>query len=242
MSENDHTVPEENGRLAAAEYVLGVLPAEERRTLEQRIAQEPELARDIAFWEERLGGIADSIPPVTPPADAWARIEAAVAAPAAGAPAVTTPRAPGLWDNLNFWRAFGISAAALVLINVAAVFYIARAPAPRAPLMASLGQQSGQPGFVAAISTDGASLTIVPAALLASDQRAYQLWLIPAGGKPHSLGLIAPGKPMQISVPRELIPQVQSGATLAVSAEPPGGSPTGQPTGPVIAHGNLTSL
>jgi anti-sigma-K factor RskA len=31
-------------------------------------------------------------------------------------------------------------------------------------------------------------------------------------------------------------------ATLAVSMEPPGGSPTGQPTGPVIASGTLTSL
>jgi anti-sigma-K factor RskA len=186
--------------------------------------------------------MADSIAPVAPPANAWARIEAAVAAPAVAAPAVTSPRAVGLWDNIGFWRAFGISAAALVLLNVAGLFYIARAPAPRGPLMASLGQQSGRPGFVAAIGADGRSLTIVPAALLASDQRAYELWLIPAGGKPHSLGLIAPGKPMQISVPRELIPQVRSGTTLAVSAEPPGGSPTGQPTGPVIAHGALTSL
>ena len=31
-------------------------------------------------------------------------------------------------------------------------------------------------------------------------------------------------------------------AGLAVSLEPPGGSPTGQPTGPVIASGKLTSL
>jgi anti-sigma-K factor RskA len=237
MSENDHTAPEENGRLAAAEYVLGVLSADERRTLEQRIAREPELAREVAYWEERLGGMADSIPPVAPPADAWSRIEAAVSPPAAA-----SPRAVALWDSLGFWRAFGISAAVLLLINIAAVAYLARVPAPRTPLMASLGQQSGQPGFVAAVGIDGTSLTIVPAALLTSDQRAYELWLIPAGGKPHSLGLIAPGKPMQISVPRELIPQVRSGATLAVSAEPPGGSPTGQPTGPVIAHGNLTSL
>jgi anti-sigma-K factor RskA len=33
-----------------------------------------------------------------------------------------------------------------------------------------------------------------------------------------------------------------SSAVLAVSLEPPGGSPTGAPTGPVIATGKLTNL
>jgi anti-sigma-K factor RskA len=36
--------------------------------------------------------------------------------------------------------------------------------------------------------------------------------------------------------------RVAAQATLAVSVEPPGGSPTGLPTGPVIASGKLTKL
>jgi anti-sigma-K factor RskA len=43
-------------------------------------------------------------------------------------------------------------------------------------------------------------------------------------------------------VPRDLVARITADATLAVSMEPPGGSPTGQPTGPVIARGTLTSL
>jgi anti-sigma-K factor RskA len=43
-------------------------------------------------------------------------------------------------------------------------------------------------------------------------------------------------------VPKDLLTQVNSNAVLAVSLEPPGGSPTGQPTGPVIANGKLASL
>jgi anti-sigma-K factor RskA len=69
-----------------------------------------------------------------------------------------------------------------------------------------------------------------------------ELWLIPEGGKPASLGLIAAGQPVQLNVPQNLLPMVGSGATLAVSLEPLGGSPTGQPTGEVIAHGNLSRL
>jgi anti-sigma-K factor RskA len=69
-----------------------------------------------------------------------------------------------------------------------------------------------------------------------------ELWLIPPGEKPHSLGLIDPDRPVTISVPASLLPKVNSEAILAVSLEPPGGSPTGQPTGPVIANGKLAAL
>ena len=103
---------------------------------------------------------------------------------------------------------------------------------PRVPLLATLtGLKTNQPNFVAAISTDGRSLTIVPASLLTADKRSMELWLIPEGGKPASLGLIAAGQPVQLNVPQNLLPLVGSGATLAVSLEPLGGSPTGQPTG-----------
>jgi anti-sigma-K factor RskA len=66
--------------------------------------------------------------------------------------------------------------------------------------------------------------------------------LIPAGDKPHSLGLIDPARPVRVTVPPDLAGRFGSNAVLAVSLEPPGGSPTGQPTGPVVANGRLTSL
>ena len=94
-----------------------------------------------------------------------------------------------------------------------------------------------------AVNKGGDSLSIVPAALLSGEQqKAFELWLIPPGDKPHSLGLIDPTKPVRISVPETLLPKVNSDAVFAVSVEPPGGSPTGQPTGPVIANGKLASL
>ena len=106
--------------------------------------------------------------------------------------------------------------------------------------MATLSGSAGQPNFLAAIS--GNSLTIVPASLLTSDQRSYELWLIPSGQnqRPHSLGLIQPGQPIKLDIPPDLVGRVTSDATLAVSEEPLGGSPTGQPTGPVISHGKLS--
>jgi anti-sigma-K factor RskA len=83
----------------------------------------------------------------------------------------------------------------------------------------------------------------VPASLLTNDPRAIELWLIPAGDtRPRSLGLIQAGQPIRLDIPPDLARRLTPDAALAVSLEPPGGSPTGLPTGPVVALGKLTSL
>src|SRR5262249_45890961 len=86
------------------------------------------------------------------------------------------------------------------------------------------------------------NLIVVPATLLTSDPRAIELWLILPNQRPRSLGLIPPGQPIRLSIPPDLAGRLTPDAGLAVSLEPPGGSPTGQPTGPVIASGKLTGL
>ena len=213
-----------------------MLSAAERREVERRLAQEPALDIEVAFWEQRLGGLADTVAPVAPPDVAWTRIEAAIAPPAA--------RPASVWQSLAFWRSFAIGSATLAAASTAALAYIGLVPTARAPLMATLSGSAGQPNFVAAITAFGNSLVVVPASLLTTDQRAFELWLIPSGQnqRPHSLGLIQPGRPIKLDVPPDLVGRVTSDATLAVSVEPLGGSPTGLPTGPVISAGKLTGL
>lgn len=235
---DDHTIdPADGGKTIAAEYVLGVLGAEERREVERRLAHEPALASEVAFWEERLGVFADAVAPVAPPQHTWSQIEAAIHAP-------TTARPASLWHSLAFWRRFGIASATLAAASIAALVYIGLVPATRTPLMATLAGSSGQPNFVAAVTATGNDLLVVPAALLTNDPRAIELWLIPPGPdqRPRSLGLIEPGQPMRLTIPPDLAGQLTPDAALAVSLEPPGGSPTGQPTGPVIASGKFTRL
>jgi anti-sigma-K factor RskA len=236
MTDDRTIIQEEADKVAAAEYVLGVLGAAERRQAQQRLAHDQGFANEVAFWEERLGGFADAIAPVVPPDRTWSRITRAIRV---GAPAA--PR-ESLWQSLMFWRSFAIGSAALAAASIGALTFIAISPVARAPMLATLGSSSGQPNFVAAVNAGGTSLMVVPAALLTSDPRAMELWLIPAGDKPHSLGLIQPGQPVRLDMPRDLVGRITADTALAVSMEPPGGSPTGQPTGPVIASGKLTSL
>jgi anti-sigma-K factor RskA len=239
MSETDHTdAPEGGDPNVAGEYVLGVLDASERSAVAQRIEREPAFASEVAFWEERLGGFADEVKSVAPPEATWSRIEAAIAAPSAA------PALGALWQNLFFWRIVGLGSSGLATACLIALAYFGTVTAPdRAPLLATLGQQGGQPGFVAAIGSGG-SLVIVPASLLTANQKSMELWLIPTGtqARPRSLGLIAPSQPVRITVPPNLVPFVTLDASLAVSLEEPGGSRTGAPSNDIIAVGKLTNL
>jgi anti-sigma-K factor RskA len=234
MSDDETIDPADGDKLLAAEYVLGVLGAVERREVEQRLSREAALASEVAFWEERLNGLADAVTPEQPPEAMWLRIEQAIGA---------APRPPSVWYSLTFWRSFGIASATLAAASIAALAYMGLVSGARMPLTATLSGSAGQPNFVATVTATGSTLVIVPAALLTKDPRAFELWLIPAGeARPRSLGLVQPGRPIRLEVPSDLAGRLTPDAMLAVSLEPPGGSPTGLPTGPVVAGGKLMNL
>jgi len=86
-------------------------------------------------------------------------------------------------------------------------------------------------------------LQVEPLSLAAvTSAQDLELWAIKPGGKPISLGLVpAVGKGrIQLSEAQRAL--LTAPLTLAVSLEPHGGSPTGQPTGPVLYQGQLASL
>lgn len=230
---SDEHIPSGDSALIAAEYVLGVLDAAERRAVQARIAREPALQAEIEYWEARLGALASEIKPIDPPQQIWANIEAAIAPP--------TGRGR-LWENLVFWRWTAVGSAALAAASLVAAVYLVRSPTPNVPLIAKLDASGGQGSFVATIDSGGEGLTVVPAVAPNLDHRVLELWLIAPGDRPRSLGLIEPGRPVHIDLPADLRQRATLQSTLAVSLEPPGGSPTGLPTGPVIATGKLTKV
>jgi anti-sigma-K factor RskA len=76
--------------------------------------------------------------------------------------------------------------------------------------------------------------------VVAGPQQSYELWLLPEeGGAPISLAVLG-SLDARFKLPEAQVSRVRSGAKLAVSVEPAGGSPTGGPTGPVILVGQIT--
>jgi anti-sigma-K factor RskA len=108
-------------------------------------------------------------------------------------------------------------------------------------MVASIAQDNGVAGWTATMNLKQASMVIVPAtpAAIAAD-RSAELWLVPPGEKPISLGVIAPNKPITMHLRPDLLARLSAKALLAVSNEPLGGSPTGQATGPIIAKGAIS--
>ena len=69
--------------------------------------------------------------------------------------------------------------------------------------------------------------------------RALEIWLIAGDNAPVSLGVWPKGQANAVpDIPADLALQM-AGGVLAVSDEPEGGSPTGAPTGDVLAVGQV---
>jgi anti-sigma-K factor RskA len=126
--------------------------------------------------------------------------------------------------------------AALVLVVVAS-----QPPPPQAPIVVVLGAnpeaaQALNASFVASVTADGRALVLKPLNDLSlAPGRALELWAVPPQGAPRSLGLVRADAATTL-VRAQLL---RDTAAFAVSVEPPGGSPTGAPTGPIVSVGKL---
>jgi anti-sigma-K factor RskA len=234
--------PELSGLEAlAAEHALGVLSAAERRQAEWRMAWDRSFAASVAAWRERLGPLADELEPVAPPERVWAAVARAL--PANDNTALRSVR---------FWRTATAASLTLAAASVALAVFVANRPPlviqppPGQLLNASLTSPAGGtiPLFVAAY--DPARKALIVTSLVqpgADPAHVHELWVIPSDGKPRPLGFIEPGKTKAMPMPQSLLPSLAAGSAIAVSVEPPGGSPkVDAPSGPIAAVGKLSKI
>ncbi|UUR08825.1 anti-sigma factor [Sphingomonas glaciei] len=229
--------------IQAGELVLRLLDGEELLAARRLLVEDPEFAAAVAQWEDRLAPWYDEFPERALPADLWSRIEARLAR--GGDPLVFS-----LKRQVRAWRAAAAVgggaaiAAALALLLVPATV----TPPPAAPPVATAERgpllvASVDAGTSAVVGltylSDSGELLVVPARLAVPDRRARQLWLIPAGQAPISLGLVEGEAPQRRVLAAAVRRQIALGATVAISDEPTGGSPTGLPTGEVLGTGTL---
>jgi anti-sigma-K factor RskA len=198
----------------AGEYVLGTLAGAERVAFEGRLQHEPAAMRAVALWASHLQPLADAVTPAIPPTELWQRIQREV-----GLPTRPTLRAP-------MWVAAAVAAA---LIAVAFLFsdLIFK---PEVNSIAQLAPQGGEPAFVVSVLDDQKKLLIRAAKVDVLPNQSYELWAVPQSGAPVSLGVIEATGETERDVAETQRDLLTIGATLAVSLEPEGGSPTGSPT------------
>ena len=231
MSDMTAQLPEDD--LLAAELALGVLADAERRAAEQRAAREPSFATMVTAWQERFAPWAAEIAEVPAPPQVWERIAATLPA---------QKQTAGWWQSLAFWRGLSLATGALAAACLGALIYLGNAPQPQKAMLMAAMDGDGRRHFVATVDPRTHSVAVMPASYVADATREPQLWLIPADGKPRPLGMLRADRAVTLTMPEALAAMTATNVVLAISLEPPGGSPTGQPTGPVIATGKLTTL
>ncbi|MFC6658304.1 anti-sigma factor domain-containing protein [Roseibium salinum] len=222
--------------MVAAEYVLGVLPAEERLAAARRIETDADFARLVETWEQRFSPLSEEFAEVTPPASLKASLDQRLFGRG------EQQARPGLWDSLAFWRGLAAASLAALVVYVAVTTMWTPPDAPADQLVASLAAQDSDVHYVAVYDPVHSRVGLSHVSGARASGRDFELWVID-GGAPVSLGVIPVGASVDVSVQRphrELL--AKEDAALAVSLEPEGGSPTGQPTGPVVALGNLNKI
>ena len=225
---------------AAAEYALGTLDPAERATLAARRLREPELDQAIRAWEARLAPLAEAAPAIEPPGDLLAAIEERIrAGSAAPMPPAADLTVIVLRRSVTRWRTAAIAAS--VIAGLLAIGLIARDTTREAlprQYVAILQKDAASPAFEVTVNLDRQELTVRPVAAQTPPGKAYELWIIdPRLGAPRSLGVI--GETTRAANLAAYDRAVVENATYAVTVEPAGGSPSGQPSGPPVFVGKL---
>ncbi len=235
--------------LLAAEVALRLLDGRELDEARALAARDPAFAREIADWDERFAPLFDGIAPVEPGAEVWQRIATAIERRKGdGDEVVALRRRVRVWSGTAM-AAMAI-AAALAITVLPGIIRPERAPTPApapaaisAPtLLAKVVAEDRTTAYVATYEPERQEMLVTPALANIPQGRSHELWVIGASGVPVSLGVIDEQKPTRIKLAAAALRDMRPDATIAVTVEPAGGSPTGQPTTTPIAAGALATI
>ena len=228
----------EGDDLLAAEYVLGVLPGAERAMLVTRMKREPELERLVEAWQARLSPMDEAYDEMPVPASVKQALDRRIFTSAAPRSAERT----SLWGNLVFWRTTAFAALGALAVALVVPAGLTPPPGTATSLAASLASETSPVRYIALYDTGEPALRLSHLGGQRVSGHDFELWLIEGGNAPVSLGVIPDGKAITITLSAEMVRKLSQGAALAISDEPKGGSPTGAPTGSVLAAGEISEI
>ena len=210
----DATTPERDDEdlILAGEHVLGLLGA-------------------AAEWAEGFTQLADDIPEVAPPAHVKAAITRRLFA---------RQQESRLSRMLASFLGLGavLAAAALAVVLFLDPFSPALSPAT---LIARIDGETSGVQMIAGWHPDENVMVVRRTAGEARPGRVIELWLIEGENAPVSLGVLPADDEVNLVFSDEIEARLP-GAILAISDEPPGGSPTGAPTGEVLGLAPLDAV
>lgn len=219
--------PELLDRLAA-DYLTGGMGPGARRRFETLLRSQPAAVHSLQRWRQRLD---DGLLPEHTPPGVLAAVQARLQ------PAPATARGAGAW-GLRTWRALALGLGGVAVASLALVVgLVLQRPtqAPHAQLVAVL---AGPSGHAAVLDVRDARAALTAIGEQAPPRgKSFELWVLPNQGKPIAAGVVQLRGTFRMPMPPALLEAALAAKGFAISVEPEGGSPTGQPTGPVTYVG-----
>lgn len=217
--------------IAAAELALGLLEGDERAAALRRMLAEPAFARDVERWRGHFGGLFASVPEVTTAPDLGDRVIARLDGPARVR--------PGYWKPLALMSSLAAASLLGLLVvrpdpTLPPPVVVAAAPAP----MVAAFMVEGIPAPIVATYDSRTARLSMPGPMPVPAGRSAQLWAIVGEQAPRPLGLFQQAGD-RVEADARMATPLAAGTKFAISFEPVGGSPTGLPTGPVVASATL---
>ena len=215
-------------RALAADYAIGLMPPTACKRFEHLLLDDSALRAELACWQNHLTQLTEPLIEQPVPEHVWQAIVARIEPQTLHVP----PKRP-FWN----WLRLGAVACSLLIALTVGLLYNYDSVQYKATLLSG----TAQPGLRIEAHTD--YLKVRPLELAGVEAgRSLELWAIPVEGKPVSLGLIPRDGDGRMTLSQSQQQLIKVPVVLAVSLEPQGGSPTGQPTGPVLYQGPLASL
>lgn len=215
-------------RALAADYAIGLMPAAARRRFDQLLLEDAALRAELAHWQDSLVSLTEALPEQPVPERVWEAITARI-----------EPQHLHVPEKRSFWNWMRVTVALCSLVVV--VFLSTLYNRDDARYSATLLSADAQPALKVEAHENYLNVEPLTLAAVASEQ-SLELWAIPADGKPISLGVIPRDGKGKVELNEAQQALIGKPIALAVSLEPKGGSPTGQPTGPVLYQGALAAL
>lgn len=255
--------------IRAGEYVLGVLDVDGRRRAQARIESEPGFAALVEAWDLRFSAWLLGSPAVTPGVHVWPRIRTKLGWASVESSRQGVWNNVAFWRGATL-LATAASVAAIVVGLQSRTPFAPPPPAvvvqpappatalpppvigvPPAPVQEDavarpvtvLARDDGSTGWIATIDATTGKMLMVPVPSPDDGEgRVNELWLIPDGQAPLSLGLVSNEKAHTVDMPAAVRQALAVGATLAVTLEPQQGIPHAAPSGPIVAKGGIQQI
>lgn len=242
----------------AASYALGTLRGGARRRFEALARDNATLRAAALIWQGRLASVAELQPQAAPSPAVWTRIENLVNAEkqaqamrALRASGAAPAAAGGWWASLGLWRGATAAGAFAVVIAVVTGLNLNTQLSGQVQELTAKLSATPEIQYVAVLADDKASASMLVTfdpknnrlllkrvgAFQEQPDKSLQLWALPPGAAPRSLGVLDREPVVRLTAAASDVREVP---TLAISLEPKGGVPAGSgPSGPVLFKGAL---